>query len=123
MKRAGTTRSVRASTIDDTTDLGDELILLPINIPSFNESLQFLLVSEPIMLGFSFIGLHRSGPIEHSGNPLEISVFLSRTDLIRSTAEINIGIKRIATFICSSFSRKIIQLTEITDTGGLNDTS
>jgi hypothetical protein len=75
------------------------------------------------VLVLSFIGLHGCSPVEHTSNPLEITIFWVCTDLVRLSAEINFGVKRVATFIGSSLPGEIVQLSEITDPGSLDNTT
>ena len=52
----------------------------------------------------SVVCLHTFHPIEESSNPFEFPVLLARAYCLGVTAEVNVGILGIASFVCSTFA-------------------
>jgi len=110
----------RAASVDDAAELVDERII--IDVPTVGEIHQFLHVIE-IVTVVTRISLDFLGPIEESGDPFEVRMFCAVANLVGRAAKVDVGEQGGATFPGSAGASEIIELTEVADTGCLDDTS
>merc|ERR1719362_669230 len=93
------------STIDPSLELVDVIIWVGVPVVSCGRG----------------IGLHRIQPIEEASDPLQLWWRTHLADRIRVAAEVYLGEQSIPAFVSGSLAQVIIQLTEIANSGRLDD--
>jgi hypothetical protein len=63
------------------------------------------------------------GVKEQTSNPLQVRMLNAVTDRVRALAEVNVREEGLSSFTGSTSSGEVVQLTEIADTGCLDDTT
>jgi hypothetical protein len=110
----------RATAVNDTAQFIDEITIIDVAV--VGELRQFFIIIE-IVLIVRRVALNFLRPIEETGDPLELRILCARADVIRAFAEVNFGEKGRPSLTLGSGSGVVVQLTEIADTRGLNDTT
>mmetsp|Transcript_6682 Transcript_6682/g.13736 ORF Transcript_6682/g.13736 Transcript_6682/m.13736 type:complete len:210 (-) Transcript_6682:710-1339(-) len=104
------------TSIDNSGDSVDES---HVSHPTIHELIELGKIVPSILI----VTLNVLHPIEKSCNPFQLRVFFTRTYDFWSLTKVYVWISAISPFICSCFSQIVIELSVITHTSCLNDSS